>query len=310
GITCFDCADIYTGVEELIGAFLARLAKERGAEARAQVKVHTKYVPDIASLATLQPADVAAVIDRSLLRLGVDRLDLVQFHWWDYAMPGWLEAAGHLADLARAGKIDRIGLTNFDLAHSRGIVAAGVPVISTQIQYSLLDRRAAGAFADWARDNGVAILAYGGLAGGFLSDAWLGRPDPGFRFENRSLVKYRLIIEEFGGWAAFQALLETLRSVADRHGVDISAIVLRAMLDTDDISGVILGARYAHRLPATLSALTVELSAEDHAQIAALQAAAPGPSGDVFGLERDRTGRHGAIMKYNLNSGDTATMGG
>ncbi|MEM9199195.1 MAG: aldo/keto reductase, partial [Pseudomonadota bacterium] len=91
GITCFDCADIYTGVEELIGAFLARLAKERGAEARAQVKVHTKYVPDIASLATLQPADVAAVIDRSLLRLGVDRLDLVQFHWWDYAMPGWLE---------------------------------------------------------------------------------------------------------------------------------------------------------------------------------------------------------------------------
>ena len=106
GIVAFDCADIYTGVEEMIGTFLARLAAARGAAA-AGIRVHTKFVPDLAALSRIDRRSVARVIDRSLARLGRERLDLVQFHWWDFSAPGWTECAGHLAALQAAGKIDR-----------------------------------------------------------------------------------------------------------------------------------------------------------------------------------------------------------
>ena len=304
GLTAFDCADIYTGVEEMIGAFLARLVATRGAEFAATVKVHTKYVPDLASLGHLDRRAVARIVDRSLARLGRERLDLVQLHWWDHAVPGAVECAAHLAALRSAGKIDRIGVTNFDELHLAEIVAAGVDVVSAQIQYSLLDRRPAGGFVDWARTNGVAILAYGGLAGGFLTDRWLGAPDPGFSLANRSLVKYRLIVEEFGGWALFQELLATLRAIADRRGVDIAAVAVRALLDTPGVGAVILGARYADRLPQTLPVFSLALDEDDRRAIHAVQARATGPTGPVYGLERDRLGPHGRIMRYGLQEAE------
>jgi aryl-alcohol dehydrogenase-like predicted oxidoreductase len=297
GITTFDCADIYTGVEALIGRFLAH-----GANSAAAVKVHTKLVPDIDALARVDRAYLERVVDRSRARLGVERLDLVQFHWWDYGVPGCCEALGHLAALQRVGKIDRIGTTNFDLEHLRELHATGVDIVSVQSQYSLLDSRPAGAFAGWCRTNRIAILAYGVLAGGFLTDAWLGRPDPGHAFANRSLVKYRLIIDEAGGWDFFQALLAALRRVADRHGVTVANVAVRAMLDTPDVAAVILGARYARHLPQNLQALRLRLDAEDRVRLDAVLAQRRGPSGPVYGLERDRAGRHGRIMKYRLNA--------
>ena len=87
GLDTFDCADIYTGVEELIGAFLREWRSVHPTRA-GEVQVHTKYVPDLGQLGSLTRLDTARVIDRSLARLGVERLDLVQFHWWDYAVPG------------------------------------------------------------------------------------------------------------------------------------------------------------------------------------------------------------------------------
>ncbi len=305
GITAFDCADIYTGVEEMIGAFLARLKEARGAEAAAAVRVHTKFVPDLAALGRIDRAAVAAVIDRSLTRLGRHRLDLVQFHWWDYDVPGAVECAGHLAALQQQGKIDRIGVTNFDHEHLAHITDAGIDVVSAQIQYSLLDRRPQGGFAAWARSADVAIIAYGVLAGGFLSDRWLDAPDPGFDFENRSLVKYRLIVEDFGGWALFQELLHALRAIADRHGVDISAVALRAMLEAPDVAAVIVGARYADRVSSTLQAFSFLLTQNDRSVIEDILSKAKGPNGSVYALERDRTGPHGRIMKYDLQTGES-----
>ena len=140
GITTFDCADIYTGVEALIGEWL----KRRGARGAARpVQVHTKYVPDLDRLPTHSRADVVRGVDRSLARLGVDRLDLVQLHWWDYDVPGYVDAAAWLDELRRAGKIRHIGLTNFDQRRLAEIVAAGIPIVSHQVQYSVLDRRPA-----------------------------------------------------------------------------------------------------------------------------------------------------------------------
>jgi aryl-alcohol dehydrogenase-like predicted oxidoreductase len=306
GITAFDCADIYTGVEERIGRFLRTWTTRADA---ARIRVHTKCVPDMAALATLRPADIDAIVHRSRARLGVDRLDLVQFHWWDYAVPGWLEAAQRLAALRDEGVIACVGVTNFDVPRLRAMVQSGVPVAAHQLQYSLLDRRPTHGMAAFCRAHGITMLCYGALAGGFLHERWLDVADPAAAglaaLENRSLVKYRLVIEEFGGWDAFQALLRTVRDVAARHGATIGSVAIRWVLDQPGVGAAIVGARHAHHLPATLAAVALRLDADDHATLRAATAAARGPAGDCYELERVPGGRHAVIMKTNLNRIDT-----
>jgi aryl-alcohol dehydrogenase-like predicted oxidoreductase len=302
GITAFDCADIYTGVEEMIGAFRASTLRARGADALARLKVHTKFVPDLDLLPRLNRAHTKAIIDRSLKRLQVERLDLVQFHWWDYAVEGWIETAMILRDLQAAGKIDLIGATNFDTFHLAAMVEAGVPIRSLQVQYSLLDHRPAGAMTGVCERLGVSLLCYGAIAGGFLSARWLGQPDPGLSFENRSLVKYRLIIEEFGGWDLFQRLLKALDQIARRHEVSLSTVAARHVLDRPQVAAVIVGARDREHLDATLEIGRLAITDSDRDEIDAVLADRKGPKGEVYALERDPGGRHGAIMKYNLSS--------
>ena len=301
GILTFDCADIYTGVEELFGLFRSDYARRHGSEAVKRIKLHTKFVPDLDILPVITKVHVRTIIDRSLKRLGMDRLDLVQFHWWDYEIPGCIETALWLKELKEEGKIDRLGGTNFDTAHTRELIAAGVDLVSMQVQYSLLDARPENGLVDLCRANDVYLLCYGSVAGGFLSDHWIGKPEPRPSFENRSLVKYKLIIDDFGGWELFQDLLHTLRSIADRHGVDIATVASRAILERPQVAAVIIGARSDTHLAANLKVVDIALSPADHDEIADVLALRRGPSGDTFSLERDRQGRHGAIMKYNLS---------
>ena len=300
GVTTFDCADIYTGVEEMIGDFRAAMLNSRGADALARLRVHTKFVPDLDILPTITGTDVRRIIERSLQRLRMDRLDLVQFHWWDYDQPRYAETARHLLDLQAEGKINLIGGTNFDAAHVQEIADAGVTFATLQVQYSVLDQRPAGAMTDICAKLGTRLLCYGTLAGGFLGDAWLGKPEPTGALENRSLVKYKLIIDDFGGWELFQALLVTLRQVADRHGASVSNIASRYVLDLPSVAGVIVGASHAGHLGDTLRVGEIRLSPDDRHAIDAVITQRKGPSGEVYTLERDRTGRHGAIMQYNL----------
>ncbi|WAJ28127.1 aldo/keto reductase [Antarcticirhabdus aurantiaca] len=301
GITTFDCADIYTGVEEIIGLFRERTLAERGAQAADAIRVHTKFVPDLDALGTITRVDVEAAIDTSLKRLRTERLDLVQFHWWDYAVPRYVEVAGWLDELRRAGKIAHVGGTNFDTPRAAELRAAGLPLFSMQVQYSLLDRRPERKLLAEAASSGMAILCYGTVAGGFLSDKWLGVPEPREPLENRSLTKYKLIIDEVGGWELFQALLSALRGIADRRGTDIATVASRAVLERPGVSAVIVGARNRAHLPANLAISDMLFTAEDAAAIDAVLADANPVPGDVYELERDRTGRHGSIMKYGLN---------
>lgn len=301
GITTFDCADIYTGVEELYGAFRERLVATRGAEAAGALHVHTKLVPDLAILPRIRRADVEAIIDTSLSRLRMERLDLVQFHWWDYAVPRWVEIALELDRLRRAGKIDRIGVTNFGTPELRAIVEAGVPVFAHQLQYSVLDDRPEHGMVEFCRAHGIALLCYGTVAGGLLSDRWLGQPAPAEPLANRSLVKYRLIVDEFGDWAAFQRLLATLKAIGDRHGVDVATVATRAVLERPGVAAAIVGATNASHLPSHARIGDFALDAQDRATLDAVLARRRGPAGDVYTLERDREGPHGRIMKYTLN---------
>ncbi|WP_137130979.1 aldo/keto reductase [Rhizobium sp. FY34] len=304
GITTFDCADIYTGVEDLIGRFRLRYRDLHGAQALERIRVHTKFVPDLGVLPTITKAYVESVIDTSRQRLNLDCLDLVQFHWWDYDMPAWLDTLGWLKELQADGKINKISGTNFDSEHVEAILDAGIPFTSLQLQYSLLDRRPEKRMVALGKANDFALFCYGTVAGGFLSDRWLGRQEPEHPLENRSLTKYKLIIDDLGGWDLFQSLLSALRKVADRHATDIATIASAAMLRKPGVSAVIVGARNRDHLPSNLAIATIALSDADLFEIDQALGGANELEGDVYTLERDRTGRHGSIMKYNLNKGE------
>ncbi len=299
GVTTFDCADIYTGVEELIGRFLAERKKRRGTHS--DIQVLTKFVPDYDSLASLNKRYVEKVIDRSLKRLGVERLDMVQFSWWTYAVHGWVDAAGWLQDLQKAGKIRLVSGTNFNSRAVKAIVDAGIPLSTLQVQYSVLDNRPEKKLAEFCREHGIKLLCYGTVAGGFLSERWLGVPEPKPPFDNRSLVKYKLMIDEFGSWQTFQELLVTLKSVAVKHQATISNIAARWVLDRPQVGAAIIGARTAAHLKDNLGVFDLELDAEDIRRIDVVLARRNGPPGDVFDIERIKEGPHGSIMKYNLN---------
>jgi len=303
GINTYDCADIYTGVEELIGAARGQLREERGADAAAQMKVHTKLVPDLEKLGNMNRDYIRGIVEQSLQRLRTDRLDLVQFHWWDYSLDGYLDAMGWLNELHGEGKVRNVGTTNFDTQHVAEILKAGIPLVSQQLQYSVLDQRPAKSLTALAAANDVKFLCYGSVAGGFLSDKWLGEAEPDMPLENRSLVKYKLIIDDFGGWDLFQLLLATLRKIGDRHGVDIATIASAWVLRQPQVAAVIVGARNQAHALANAGIMDVVLSAADIAEIDTVIAQSNGLEGDVYTLERDRTGRHGSIMHYNLNAG-------
>jgi len=296
GFSTFDCADIYTGVEDLIGRFRGALPPD----ALARLKVHTKFVPDLDVLPVITRDDVTRIIDRSLQRLGQDRLDLVQFCWWDYGVARDVQTALWLKDLQAAGKIDLIGATNFDAAHTEALFDAGVSIASMQVQYSLLDDRPARGMSALCARHGMKLLCYGTVAGGFLGDRWLGQPEPVEPLENRSLTKYKLIIEDCGGWDWFQALLRVLAGVGRKHGCGIGAVASRYVLGLPHVAAVIVGVRSRAHLPEHSSLFAFRLDAEDQAAIAMVLSQRRALPGDVYTLERDRTGRHGRIMKYNL----------
>lgn len=299
GVTTFDCADIYTGVEELIGKFLAERKKRKGHHD--DIQVLTKFVPDFDALPTLTKRYAEKVIDRSLQRLGVERLDMVQFSWWTYDVPGWVEAASWLKDLQQAGKIHLVSGTNFNTEATRQMIDAGVKLSTLQVQFSLIDNRPEKGLIDLCREHSIRLLCYGTVAGGFLSEGWLGEAEPLPPFENRSQVKYRLMIEEFGSWMLFQELLRTLKSVADKYHTSIANVASRYVLEQPQVGAAIIGARTAVHLKENLGVFDFALSQEDHDDIRAVLARRRGPYGDVFDLERVKDGPHGSIMRYNLN---------
>lgn len=302
GITTFDCADIYTGVEEMIGKFRRERVQRLGADSVSQLRVHTKFVPDLALLASMNRQLVEQTIDRSLQRLGVEQLDLVQFHWWDYSVQRYLEVAHILKALQTAGKIKHLGGTNFDTTRTRELVNTGIGLVSMQVQFSLLDQRPALQLQNYCADAGMQLLCYGSLAGGFMSKRWLGVTEAdAVSLENRSLVKYKLIIDEFGGWDLFQNLLAQVNNVANKHDVSISAVAVRWVLQQPQVAGVIVGVRRGSHLPDHLGIFGFELDADDIAQLDQVLAQRKPSTQDVYAWERNIEGAHGRIMKYDLN---------
>lgn len=299
GITTFDVGDIYTGVEEMIGGFRRKyptLAK--------RLEINDKAVPDYDSLPTVTPAQLEATVDRSLARLGVERVDMLQFAWWDTQRGDYIAAAKAYAEMVRRGKAQYLGGINFLTTEIEAMVEAGVPLVSHQIQYSIVDDRPErSGHVDLCLKHGIKLTCYGVVAGGFISERWLGAAEPDEPFANRSLRKYKLIIDDFGGWDLFQELLRALARIAGKHKTSIANVAMRYILDKPAVASVIIGAVNRNHLADHLELARVRLDGADRAAIAAVTGRRKGPEGDTYELERDKTGRHGRIMKYNLNVG-------
>jgi aryl-alcohol dehydrogenase-like predicted oxidoreductase len=267
GFTTWDLADHYGPAEDFIGTFRRQFAARYGAERLVEIQAFTKWVPHPGRMTRRVVDDAIAI---SLSRMGVDRLDLLQFHWWDYSDQSYLDALKYLADLQREGKIRHLALTNFDTERLRVIADHGIRIISNQVQYSLVDRRSDARMAAFCRDHAIALLAYGTLLGGLLSGKYLGRPEPTrSELNTASLQKYKNMIDAWGGWSLFQELLAVLKPIADKHQLSIASVGARYVLDRPAVAGVIIGARLgvAQHLADNTRVFTPTLDTEDLAAI-------------------------------------------
>jgi aryl-alcohol dehydrogenase-like predicted oxidoreductase len=262
GFTTWDLADHYGPAEDLIGAFRRALGDRAG-----EIQAFTKWVPPPGPMTR---AIVETAIDVSRRRMGIDRLDLLQFHWWDYRDDRYLDALSHLADLREAGKIRHLALTNFDTERLGVITDRGIRIVSNQVQYSLVDQRPAARMAAFCQAEGIGLLTYGTLLGGFLSETWLGRAEPGRgEFATISQQKYKQMVDAWGGWALFQDLLAVVKRVADKHGATIATVGARLILDRPAVAGVIVGARLgiAEHIADNARIFELALDAEDAASL-------------------------------------------
>jgi aryl-alcohol dehydrogenase-like predicted oxidoreductase/enamine deaminase RidA (YjgF/YER057c/UK114 family) len=284
GFDAFDMADHYGSAELIAGRFLARVAAGEAPGAHRPVAL-TKWCP---APGPMTAEVVRAGVERSLRRLGTETIDLLQFHWWSFEHLAYLDAMKELDKLRREGLIRHLGVTNFDAAHLRVVVKHGIEIVSNQVCFSLIDRRAAGEMSAFCLEHGVRLLAYGTLAGGFLSERWLGRPEPARdEISDWSKMKYKRFVDAAGGWPALQAILTALDRIARRHRISIANVATRWTLEQPAVAAIIVGARLGERRHTddNLKVFSFELDAEYQALIeGALARIAPlsGDCGDEY----------------------------
>ncbi len=279
GFTVFDMADHYGSSEIIAGTF------KNSYQAPASIRLFTKWVPEPGPISK---AEVRKAVETALDRMQQPAIDLMQFHAWHYPDPSWLDALFCLKELREEGLIRNIGVTNFDAAHLRVALASGIPIVSNQVSHSVLDRRAQGAMQQVCEQYDVKLLAYGTLAGGFLTDKWLGKPEPGPEsLATWSEMKYKRFIDAAGGWSAFQDLLQTLKRVAGKHQASIAAIASRYVLEHNYVGAVIVGARLGENahIDEHQRLLEIHLDTDDLDAIKAAQQnlrPIPGDCGDEY----------------------------
>jgi aryl-alcohol dehydrogenase-like predicted oxidoreductase len=267
GFTTWDLADHYGPAEDFIGEFRRQLIDTRGQESLSNLQAFTKWVPRPTKM-TLEL--VEKNINISLKRMGVESLDLLQFHWWDYRDQSYLDALQYLANLQTQGKIKHLALTNFDTEHLKIITEAGIKIVSNQVQFSLIDRRPQVQMIEFCKENNIQLLAYGTLAGGLLSEQYLGQFEPvGTQLNTASLRKYKNMLDAWGGWKLFQDLLSLLKKIADKYQVSIANVAVGYILEQSTVAGAIVGARLgvSEHLQENANVFNFSLDQEDYEQL-------------------------------------------
>jgi aryl-alcohol dehydrogenase-like predicted oxidoreductase/enamine deaminase RidA (YjgF/YER057c/UK114 family) len=282
GFATFDMADHYGSAELITGRAVKQISL-RGIPQ--EPVVMTKWCPEPGPMTAKITREA---VDRSLRRLGVEKIDLMQLHWWDFQHPGYLDAIAELEGLRCAGSIRFIGLTNFDTDHLRLVVKNGASIASNQVSFSILDQRAAGEMTKFCRAEGIGLFAYGTLAGGLLSEHWIGQSEQAAAgIDDWSKMKYKRFIEAIGGWRVLQNILVALDRIAKKHRVSIANVATRWVLEQPAVCAAIIGARLGEREHRSdnLRVFAFSLDADDRAQLARVCAEAdpiPGDCGDEY----------------------------
>ena len=241
GFKTWDMADIYGPAESFYGDFRTELEKKKGKEELEKIQGFTKFVPNPGQMSK---SAVTQYIDKSLKKMNVKCIDLLQFHWWDYQDSSYLDTLQHLSNLQKEEKIKHLGLTNFDTKRIKIIIEKGFKIVSNQVQYSILDQRPEKIMIPFFIKHGIQILTYGTLLGGFFSEKYLNTDEPSMAdLSTASLQKYKNMIDVWGGWELFQELLVVLNNIAKKHDCSIANIATKFILDKPLVAGVIIGAR-------------------------------------------------------------------
>ncbi len=270
GFTTWDLADIYGPAEDLMGDFRRQLLALRGKAAVDSLQIFTKWVPQPTKMTKKLVEDN---INKSLSRMGVKCIDLLQFHWWDYSNSNYLDALRYLSELQKEGKIKHLALTNFDTERLKIIHEAGIKIISNQVQFSIIDRRPEVRMIPFCQQHDIKLLTYGTLCGGLLSEKYLGKPEPkSGDLTTISLKKYKNMVDNWGGWKLFQELLTVLQQIGNKHNVSIANVAVRYILDKPAVAGVILGARLglSEHLQDNAKTFEFNLDADDVGKIDAI----------------------------------------
>jgi aryl-alcohol dehydrogenase-like predicted oxidoreductase len=250
GINLVDTAEVYGfGRSERI---LGRALGDR----RDEAFIATKLFP-IVPLGPVVEQRAAA----SARRLGVKEIDLYQLHWPNPAVP--LEATMRgMRRLQKRGLVRHVGVSNFGLGRwQHAERALGGPVLSNQVEYSLVARRAEAKLLPWAQANDRIIIAYSPLAQGFLSARWDGKKMPGGVRSNNALFLPENV--ERG-----RVLLDALREIAAAHGATPSQVALAWLVRKPNVV-VIPGASSVEQLERNAEAADLQLSADDDRRLTA-----------------------------------------
>ncbi len=270
GFTTWDLADHYGPAEDFIGEFRRQLVATRGKEALSNLQAFTKWVPRPLRMSKQL---VEQHIDISLKRMGVESLDLMQFHWWEYRDKHYLDALKYMSELQDEGKIKHLALTNFDTEHLKIITEAGIKIVSNQVQFSLIDRRPEVNMVQFCTEHNIKLFSYGTLCGGLLNEKYLGQPEPQSReLSTASLRKYKNMVDAWGGWNLFQELLSILKQIAAKHAASISNVAVRYILEKSAVAGTIVGARLgiSEHLEDNARVFDLMLDTQDYDQINAV----------------------------------------
>jgi aryl-alcohol dehydrogenase-like predicted oxidoreductase len=206
----------------------------------------------------LRPESIRAECEASLHRLGVDRIDLYQFHWPDYGTGTPVEESwGTMVELVDEGKVRWLGVCNFDVPRLEACEAIR-HVDSLQPPLSLLNRHARRELVPWAYEHGTGVIAYSPMASGLLTGSF-----------NREGLD-RLAEDDWRRQAPpFQepklsqnlALVEALEPVAARLQVTVAELALAWVLAVPGVTGAIVGGRRPSQLDDWLGADALELDA-------------------------------------------------
>ncbi|MBY9015654.1 MAG: aldo/keto reductase [Candidatus Lokiarchaeota archaeon] len=241
GFTTWDLADHYGPAEDFVKVFREQRIREQKEESLEDLKFFTKWVPRPQKI-TRELVNKAIDISRN--RMGIETLDMLQFHWWEYQDKNYLKAITFLDDLRKDGTLSTLGLTNFDTEHTEEFLKMGVKIVSNQVQYSLIDRRPEQLMVPLCKKYNVKLLAYGTLCGGLLTEKYLNQPEPlGEQLYTASLSKYKNMIDRWGDWKLFQELLQTLKRIASKYSVTIANVAVRYVLENPVVGGAIIGVR-------------------------------------------------------------------